>query len=180
MVLETVAVAVWLMVPAYLPNNAAVVAGGGRPIDGGFTLRGRQLLGDGKTWRGTVVGILVGIALALALNAIGPSVERAIEVGVPAFVPVAVVTLPVGAMVGDLLASLLKRRLGVARGQSVPVLDQLDFVAGALALTAVTVPGWFGRTFTGPVLVVVVVITPVLHVGTNVAAYRLGLKSEPW
>jgi len=34
--------------------------------------------------------------------------------------------------------------------------------------------------FTLPVLVVVVVLTPLLHVGTNVLAYQLGLKDEPW
>ena len=37
MILETVAVAVWVMLPAYIPNNVAVLAGGGRPIDGGRT-----------------------------------------------------------------------------------------------------------------------------------------------
>ncbi len=45
--------ALWAMLPAYIPNNAAVLAGGGRPIDGGRTWGGRRVLGDGKTWRGT-------------------------------------------------------------------------------------------------------------------------------
>ena len=56
MVVETVAVAIWAMLPAYIPNNVAVLAGGGRPIDGGRTLDdGNRALGDGKTWRGTAV-----------------------------------------------------------------------------------------------------------------------------
>ena len=63
-----VATAFWAMLPAYVPNNAAVLAGGGRPIDGGREWRGARLLGDGKTWRGTAVGTAVGVAVALALN----------------------------------------------------------------------------------------------------------------
>jgi CDP-2,3-bis-(O-geranylgeranyl)-sn-glycerol synthase len=30
------------------------------------------------------------------------------------------------------------------------------------------------------VLVVVLVLTPILHVGTNIIAYWLGFKNEPW
>lgn len=180
MVVETVAVAVWAMGPAYVPNNAAVLAGGGRPIDGGVTWGGRRLLGDGKTWRGTAVGAIAGAVLALALNLARPPVVEAAGVALPAFTPAAAIALAVGAMLGDVGASFLKRRAGLDRGTSVPGLDQLDFVAGALALVALVAPAWFGRTFTPAVLAAVVVLTPLLHVGTNVAAYRLGLKGEPW
>ncbi|PSP78770.1 hypothetical protein BRC81_07030 [Halobacteriales archaeon QS_1_68_20] len=182
MVLETVAVALWAMLPAYVPNNAAVLAGGGRPIDGGRTWRGKRLLGDGKTWRGTAVGTAVGAALALGLNAVGPAVADALGVSLPTFPVVAAVSLPLGAMLGDILASFLKRRTGRQRGAPFPVVDQLDFAVVALALTAPAVPGWFFDTFLDPpaVLVAVFVLTPALHVGTNGIAYLLGLKDEPW
>jgi len=39
---------------------------------------------------------------------------------------------------------------------------------------------WALATFTPAVLAVVLVMTPVLHVVTNVGAYLLGLKNEPW
>jgi CDP-2,3-bis-(O-geranylgeranyl)-sn-glycerol synthase len=180
MLLEWIVVAFWAMLPAYVPNNAAVLLGGGPPIDGGRTLDGARLLGDGKTWRGTAAGILAGVALALLLDALAPSVAAATGLPVPAFPAVVVVTLPAGAMLGDIVASFLKRRTGRERGAAFPGVDQLDFVVGALALTAVGSPAWFGRTFTLPVLATVLVLTPLLHVGTNVAAYGLGLKSEPW
>ena len=45
---SVVATALWAMLPAYVPNNAAVLAGGGRPIDGGRTVGGRRLLGCGS------------------------------------------------------------------------------------------------------------------------------------
>jgi len=36
------------------------------------------------------------------------------------------------------------------------------------------------KTFTLPVVIAVVVITPLLHLVTNGIAYLLGLKNEPW
>ena len=45
-------VGVWLMLPALIPNSAAVLFGGGRPMDFGKSWRGKRLLGDGKTWKG--------------------------------------------------------------------------------------------------------------------------------
>ncbi|WP_188975295.1 CDP-2,3-bis-(O-geranylgeranyl)-sn-glycerol synthase [Halocalculus aciditolerans] len=178
--LAVVATALWVMLPAYVPNNAAVLAGGGRPIDAGRTLGGRRLLGDGKTWRGTAVGVAAGALLALALDAVRPAASAALGVSLPWFPLAAVVALPAGAMLGDILASFVKRRTGRERGASFPLLDQLDFVVVALALTALSAPEWFAATFTLPVLLAILVLTPVLHVTTNVGAYYLGYKEEPW
>jgi len=177
MVVETVAVAIWAMLPAYVPNNAAVLAGGGRPIDGGRTLDdGKRVLGDGKTWRGTAIGVVAGVALAALLNGINSLF------GAPAapFPVAAAVSLPLGAMLGDIGASFLKRRTGRERGAAFPGLDQLDFVVGALVLTAVAATGWFLETFGPAVVIAVLVLTPLLHVATNALAYAFGLKDEPW
>ncbi|WP_336001358.1 CDP-2,3-bis-(O-geranylgeranyl)-sn-glycerol synthase [Halorientalis halophila] len=174
------AVAFWTMLPAYVPNNAAVLVGGGPPIDGGRTWNDKRLLGDGKTWLGTAAGIAAGASLALLLNVLQPLLDGAVGATLPTFEPAVVVSLPVGAMVGDIAASFLKRRSGRQRGAAFPGLDQLDFVVGGLALTALVAPGWFLETFTAAVLAVVLVMTPVLHVGTNLVAYKLSLKSEPW
>ncbi|MFW5965711.1 MAG: CDP-2,3-bis-(O-geranylgeranyl)-sn-glycerol synthase [Halodesulfurarchaeum sp.] len=178
--LAVLATAIWAMLPAYVPNNAAVLGGGGPPIDGGRTFRGDRLLGDGKTWRGTAVGIAAGIALAFVLSWIRPGVVAAIGIDLPPFSFGAAVALPAGAMAGDLGASFLKRRTGRARGRPFPVIDQLDFVAGALCFAVLVDPAWFARVFTVPVIVVVLVLTPALHLLTNAIAYVLGLKDEPW
>lgn len=176
----TVLTAFWAMLPAYVPNNVAVLAGGGRPIDGGRTWGGRRILGDGKTWRGTIVGILAGVALAAVLNAIVPNASAVLGVDLPVFPTAAMVALPAGALLGDVLASFLKRRTGRERGAAFPLLDQLDFVVLALALAALAAPAWFRETFTLEVLLVVLVLTPILHVATNVFAYAVELKEEPW
>ncbi|PSQ18620.1 hypothetical protein BRD00_04870 [Halobacteriales archaeon QS_8_69_26] len=177
-----IVVAFWAMLPAYVPNNVAVLAGGGRPIDGGRTWRGDRLLGDGKTWRGTATGTLAGAALAVALNAVRPSLSPLFGAELVGFSAPVVLAMPFGAMVGDTTASFLKRRTGRERGAPFPGVDQLDFVVFALLLSALAAPSWFGSTFLDPVwvLVAVLLVTPALHVLTNAIAYVLGLKDEPY
>ncbi|SFS68607.1 CDP-2,3-bis-(O-geranylgeranyl)-sn-glycerol synthase [Halostagnicola kamekurae] len=178
--LETVAVAFWVMLPAYVPNNAAVLAGGGRPIDGGRMWGDKRVLGDGKSWRGTAVGVLAGLVLAGILTVAEPSVSDAVGFDLPEFTPLAALGLAGGAMLGDILASFAKRRTGRQRGAMFPGVDQLDFVVVSLPLTALLAMEWFFEWFTWDVVLVIVVLTPLLHVATNMIAYKLGLKNEPW
>ncbi|MWV66017.1 CDP-2,3-bis-(O-geranylgeranyl)-sn-glycerol synthase [Halorubrum sp. JWXQ-INN 858] len=180
MIGSLVATAFWAMLPAYVPNNFAVLAGGGRPIDGGRKWNGSRVLGDGKTWRGTAVGTAAGLAIALGLNALNEPISGALGVELPAFELHAALALAFGAMLGDIGASFVKRRSGRERGAAFPGLDQLDFVVGALLSAFIVAPGWALGVFTLPVLAVILVMTPVLHVTTNVVAYKLGLKNEPW
>jgi CDP-2,3-bis-(O-geranylgeranyl)-sn-glycerol synthase len=179
-----VVTAFWAMLPAYIPNNAAVLAGGSRPIDGGRMLGDSRLLGDGKTWRGTAVGWTAGGLVAVVLNLIEPTASDALGIEIPVFPLAIVVVFPLGAMLGDITASFLKRRSGRERGAPYPGVDQLDFVVVSLVLAfavdAFLGLSWFSKTFTVPVLAVILVVTPVLHVSTNALAYALGLKDEPW
>ncbi|WP_262179901.1 CDP-2,3-bis-(O-geranylgeranyl)-sn-glycerol synthase [Haloarcula laminariae] len=179
-ILGVVVTAVWAMLPAYVPNNVAVLAGGGKPIDGGRSLPDGRILGDGKTQRGTVLGTAAGTAVALGLTAIEPGVSALLGYSLPTFSVRVGLGLAFGAMFGDIAASFLKRRTGRERGAAFPVLDQLDFALGALACVWILAPAWTEATFTRPVLLAVVVLTPLLHVLTNVVAYALGLKDEPW
>ncbi|MFC6735721.1 CDP-archaeol synthase, partial [Halolamina salina] len=88
--------------------------------------------------------------------------------------------LALGAMLGDIGASFVKRRSGRERGAAFPGLDQLDFVVGALLLALLFAPDWTTSTFSLARVAVVVVVTPLLHLGTNGIAYWLGVKDEPW
>ncbi|MFB6283341.1 MAG: CDP-2,3-bis-(O-geranylgeranyl)-sn-glycerol synthase [Halobacteria archaeon] len=172
-----VAAAIWLMLPAYIPNNAAVIFGGGTPVDFGRKLMGDRILGDGKTFRGAAGGIIAGFVVAAILNFI----QGIQGLGfLPAFSPVAMVSMPAGAILGDMTASFVKRRSGRERGAPFPVVDQLDFVVGAWFLTVIFAYGWFTREFTVPVIVAVLIITPALHISTNFIGYHLGFKDEPW
>ncbi|MFB6255110.1 MAG: CDP-2,3-bis-(O-geranylgeranyl)-sn-glycerol synthase [Halobacteriaceae archaeon] len=171
--------AIWVMLPAYLPNNIAVLVGGGKPIDSGRKWCGKRILGDGKTWRGTIGGIMAGILLGLFQNQMHNLLDVSL-IQLPKLPLIVTITLPTGAMLGDIVASFIKRLLGKDRGESFLLIDQLDFVIGSLLFTGIIVPNWFGKIFTFEILLTVVIITPLLHLSTNLIAYLLNLKQEPY
>ena len=187
-----IVVGLWIMLPAYLPNSFAAVFGGGKPIDRGKTMKdGRRILGDGKTWRGLTAGIFLGGAIGLieifflsrgfhffGIVLPGYSLEAPGTLDIGAVI--AVLSLAIGALLGDMGFSFLKRRLGLQRGQSLPLADQYDFLIGAFLLTALTSYGWLTATFDWMTLIVVIIMTPILHLGTNIIGYWLGIKNEPW
>ena len=156
------------ILPAYFANGAPVLFGGGRPIDGGRTfLDGRPIFGPRKTVRGFLSGVLAGTVtgLLLGLSGLEPSLPGAVLMGF---------LMGLGAMTGDLLGSFVKRRMDRPPGSPAPLLDQLDFVLGALL---------FSLPYRPPsldVLACVLIITPAIHLATNFGAYKLGLKREPW
>ena len=175
------------MLPAYLPNSFAAVFGGGRPIDGGRTLKdGRRILGDGKTYRGLFAGIFFGVlagSLQTWLNSGGFTV---FGIEMPSFgqdylsVFKVIFALACGSLFGDMFKSFFKRRMGLKRGASLPLIDQLDFVAGAWVFTYLTAHEWFLSNFTPWIIVTVLLITPLIHLTTNIIGYFAGIKKEPW
>ena len=173
--LEMIGGAIYLMLPAYVANMSAVIAGrGGRPIDNGKTWRGKPIFGNGKTWRGLVGGSLIGWAAGLAMVAIHSPFGDFPGSLLPPFM------LSLGALLGDLGGSFIKRRAGIKRGGSIPILDQLDFVAGSLALTFIICGDWSFAEVTPERLAVILILTPLLHLLANYLAYLLKLKDVPW
>lgn len=163
--LEIFGEAIWFILPAYIANSAPVVLGGGQPIDGGKVLSdGRRILGDGKTIRGLIAGIIAGILTGL-LQALIWGRLGAWEVGI---------LLTLGALLGDIVGSFLKRRAGLKRGRPVPILDQLEFIGGALLLGSIVFkPTW-------EIVTVLLICTPFIHLGTNFVGYKMGFKKEPY
>jgi CDP-2,3-bis-(O-geranylgeranyl)-sn-glycerol synthase len=178
--MDVLITAFWLMLPAYLPNNCAVLFGGGTPLDLGKTFHdGNRMLGDGKTFKGTIAGTLGGIIIGLLLNYLAPSL------GLPSFgfgVSQLLVLggLSFGAMLGDIVAAFFKRRMGLKRGAQLFIIDQLDFVIGSWVLTMILAPIWFWQNFTPSIMIIVLIITPILHRVMNIIGYHMGSKREPW
>jgi len=166
------------MLPAYLPNPVAALCGGGVPIDFGRNYSdGKRVFGDGKTYRGLVVGILAGILVGLV------QIWAAGQYGwtfLPQQTILSVLLLAVGALLGDLLKSFFKRRFGRERGAPWPVADQYDLVAGAFILLIVFDLQWFLAAVTLPVLVTILILTPVLHRAMNILGYLVKVKEVPW
>jgi CDP-2,3-bis-(O-geranylgeranyl)-sn-glycerol synthase len=149
--------------PAYCANAVPVIAGGGTPMDFGKNFTdGKRVFGNNKTYRGFFFGLAVGIAVGL------------MEVMVFNYPLLFSVLSPLGALLGDLTAAFLKRRLGIAPGGLLPVIDQVDFVVGALLFSLpLAIIYW-------QLAVAVLIITPPIHLLTNFVAYKLKLKKNPW
>jgi len=70
--------------------------------------------------------------------------------------------------------------VGLQRGAPFPLLDQLDFVAGAWLLLFLFARAWFIESFSLDVILAVIVITPLLHLLTNYVGFKIGRKQVPW
>ncbi|MBR9706958.1 MAG: CDP-2,3-bis-(O-geranylgeranyl)-sn-glycerol synthase [Candidatus Diapherotrites archaeon] len=158
---------VFFALPIYVANSSAMAIKGRVPLDGGKNWSdGRRVLGDGKTWRGTISGVLMGWVATLSLASVAGSLfSNYILLGILA---------TIGAIFGDLFASFLKRRMFMKRGQQAFLLDQLDFVIGAVAFGAITyLPNW--EEFS-----ILIIATIIMHSFANWVAYMIKMKSVPW
>ena len=166
------------MLPAYLPNPIAALCGGGAPIDAGKLYKdGRRYFGDGKTWRGLIVGILAGVLIGLVQ--IWASATFSLGM-LPQQTLLSVTLLAIGALVGDLVKSFFKRRLGKERGSKWPVADQYDLVAGAFLLLLVFDPAWLFSQVTLAAFICILIITPILHRAVNIIGFLVKVKEVPW
>ncbi len=154
--------------PAYCANAAPVLAGGGTRMDFGRNfVDGKRLFGNNKTFRGFFFGWGVGF---------GVGIVEGLVFGFQDFPVIFSLLIPLGALLGDLTGAFIKRRLGIAPGGLLPVVDQVDFVVGAVVFALpLALPSWGWQ-----VAVTVLLITPPIHLLTNYAAYKLKLKKNPW
>lgn len=151
--------------PAYCANAIPVIAGGGFPIDFGKNFSdGRRIFGKNKTFRGFFAGLTVGTAAGLAESAV---FNYPVMFGL---------LLSLGALFGDLTGAFLKRRLDIPPGGLFPVVDQVDFIMGAIVFSLPLTL----HTLSWELTMAVVIISPPVHLLTNFVAYKLGLKNNPW
>jgi len=159
--------ALLFFLPAYFANTFACIFGGGMPLDLGKNfVDGRRILGDGVTIRGSFFGALTGVVAGLAKAWFqGDLTDYEITLAI---------LLSVGAILGDAIGSFIKRRLGIEKGRPAPLLDQLDFVFGALLLASLI------TRIQMKTIIILVVLTPFGHLMINMIGYWLKLKDVPW
>jgi len=183
--------AVYYVIPAYVANGLAVVTGGGTPIDLGRKFRdGRRIFGDGKTIRGFTGGVICGFLAGLLQMIAAPHLNSFIQQLITAYglnpaisfsaeaivytPPLRAFLLALGGLTGDLVGSFIKRRLNLERGRPAPLIDQLDFICFALLFS------YFISPISWEYIVILIVLTPIIHLIANIVAYWLKLKSVPW
>jgi CDP-2,3-bis-(O-geranylgeranyl)-sn-glycerol synthase len=175
--LYTFVEAVWLLWPAYGANGLCMLARGKRTIDGGRLWRGKQIFGPGKTWEGFILGIIVATLVATFQMLAYPFLPwdvSPVPLDIVLMTPLLGAIMGLGAMLGDMGGSFAKRRLNIARGKPAPVLDQLDFLLGMLILSG------FFISLKWEWVVILLVMTPVIHLAANGMAYLLRLKKVPY
>ncbi len=183
--------------PAYATNASMVIFGRhGTPIDGGRNfIDGKRILGDGKTWQGTAGGITTGFIVGIFLTIISifiiwPFVqvqvasypmELADLTYLKAFFSppiwlgfLRVLLLCVGTPLGDMIGSFIKRRFNLERGAPAPVIDQTDFLLGAIFLAYIIFQLWWMY------IVFALLVTILIHILANTLGYKLGYKKVPW
>jgi CDP-2,3-bis-(O-geranylgeranyl)-sn-glycerol synthase len=164
-IIELIIEALKFIFPAYCANAIPVITGGGYPIDFGKKLfDGKPIFGKNKTFQGFFSGLIIGTAVGLVESAF---FSYSLLFGL---------LLSLGALFGDLTGAFVKRRLGLAPGELLPIIDQIDFILGAILFSFLVSP----LNKSGELILSVLIITPPIHLLTNFAAYKLGLKNNPW
>ena len=186
--LQVFFIVLWIMMPAYLSNTFAVIAGGKFPIDQGkIHSDGNRILGDGKTWSGLIGGTSGGMLIGyLQLNYGNAIIDGIAGTNNYNFWGenelIIIFLLAFGALLGDMTASFFKRRTKLNRGDKSPVLDMFDFIGMALFLTLLFDYEWLKSWILDGYapLFTLLIATPFLHRGVNIIGYKLGIKNEPW
>lgn len=191
---EIIIQALWLVLPAYIANASALLVGGSTPIDFGKNWKdGKRILGDGKTWRGLIAGVFVGMTGGFGLSIVAKYANMS-ELfflglndftGFPLMIPI-IGSICFGALFGDIIKSFFKRRVGIKRGDDWIPFDQIDFVLGVLLFSfliasllnilGITSKNWFFVSFTLWHVVILLIITPFLHLFTNYVHKKIKSK----
>ncbi len=169
-------------IPALAANPGAVITGGHGLMDGGKNwIDNRRIFGDGKTVSGYVGGILigtvVGIIVFLILNEFSLFPYK-LDFEIIVLAPFA---LAWGSLTGDLLGSFIKRRLNMKSGQKGNLLDMWPFVIVAFLFSLIITEKFFMELYSNFIdIILILIITPILHRGVNILAYRMKWKDVPW
>ncbi len=176
--IEHLVEAFWLVLPAYAANGLVPLFRGKHRVDFGKKFfDGKPLLGPGKTIEGFVFGPIVGAVIATIMMLAFPYLPWELAenpIAPAAMTPLLGALLGLGAMSGDSAGSFIKRRLNMKRGQAAPVIDQLDFLFGALLFASAVImidTSW---------VLMLAIITPGIHLFASFIGFSLKVKREPW
>jgi len=170
--------AIFILLPAYAANGFPPLARGRIPID--FKKKWfdkKRILGNGKTFEGFILGLIVGSWVAVLEYSLYPLLNAyamQFNVSFPTMNLFIGFIISFGALSGDLAGSFIKRRFRLKRGADVPLLDQWNFVIGAVLF------GFWFTEITIWMFLLMLLITPLVHRIANIIAHKLKVKKEPW
>lgn len=171
--------AFYLLLPAAFSNMAprlfSRISFLNIPIDNNIKFKGKPLFGKNKTWRGVIFGVLTSITIAY-IQFLLSSYSFFVSISVLNYSNFILIgfLLGLGTHVGDLFESFLKRRLNMKPGQSLLVLDQIDWVMGSLILLLfIYIPSF-------KLVVNALVLFFILHIIVKHIGYFLKIDNKKW
>jgi len=176
MLLEIVP-ALYFFLPAYVANMMPVFfARFGLPFDQPIS---ENKFGAHKTWRGFLAGF-TGAFIVLYIQKFLFLEDGLIfnNISILNYQDISIFlyssAFGIGALTGDLVKSFLKRQIGIPSGDSWFPFDQLDFVLGAILFIYPLYQISFEQ------FLIILIITPLLHLIISSCGYFLGLKKVWW
>lgn len=164
----------WVILPAWMANSWAINVKGlpllknfSTPIDFGYKVNGKRILGDGKTWRGLFGGVSAAVFTSYIQMQFQP-------VGMPQMTLTLGFLLGFGAVLGDMVESFIKRRSNLERGHPLFLMDHLDYIFGAFFMAWLVLPVDLGY------LLIASFLTVPVHFIANIIAWKFKLKKNPW
>lgn len=160
----------YFFLPAYFANMAPTLFNW---IPWGSKSVWEDKLGKNKTWRGLIVGTVVGgVVFILQKLAYTAGFRQIALIDYNGFSLLLGLLLGAGGLLGDMVKSYYKRKEGILPGVSWMPWDQLDFVIGGLVLCL------FLYVPAPEVVLVLLIISPVLHIVVNYCGYLLGIQKN--
>ncbi len=131
--------------------------------------------GSHKTWRGLIVAVLMGgLVFYLQKLAYISGFTKFALIDYSGFSVLLGFLLGFGAIIGDLVKSYYKRKAGIKPGDSWIPYDQLDSVIGGILFS------FFVYVPTISVIVILLILSPILHILTNFIGYWLKINKSMW
>jgi len=181
---EFIIQSLYLLLPAYLANACASLSGNLKiskkfnlPLDHYHYLGKNYILGPGKTYRGTIIGIIIALIIVLMQKWLYAT-DLFANLSLINYQQINILFLGLlaglGTMGGDIVASFFKRRINLKSGSSFPLLDQWDFIIGFFLLLNLMVKiNW-------EIIIISFILTLIIHPLTNLIAYLLKVKKVWW
>ena len=170
MVLTLILKALYFFLPAYFANMAPVLLKW-MPLPD--TPIQERWFGKNKTWRGLFLAIVLGtLIFYLQKLAYQAGFTSLALIDYDGFSFLFGILLGAGAIAGDLIKSYFKRKRKIKPGQPWFPWDQLDFVFGGL------IAGMLVYVPPAEIVLVLLVLSPVLHMLFSYIGYRLRMKQD--
>ena len=172
MILMLIWKSLYFFLPAYLANLIPPLLKNVPFLDKPVS---EKHFGSHKTWRGIVAAIILGgFVFWLQKISYFNGYTKLALIDYNGFSVLLGFLLGAGAIFGDLVKSYFKRKSGVKPGESWKPWDQLDFVIGAILLS------FFVYVPRAEVILVLLLVSPLLHILFNLLGYWLKINKSVW